>query len=458
VRCSWVAALAILSLSGCAALAPTAADTAPVPEDVRRAVRTVAVVPVSTKQGGQFAPTAAVGTGEGARQGLATGAAGGLVEGLRLSLGTGPLAPAAALIFVPVGIVAGAVGGGAVGAATSVPKPVAEQATSQLDRHRDTLSTLLAQDVVARLPTVGKEAVEAQTAMPQTRLEVSLDHWGLAGGSGADPMMSFFIAASWRLVPATGTTAPAVHRLSIQSVRRPISAWTADDAAALRRAVTEAIAGAAETIVESAFLVQKFQVAGQWDVGGYCGLEPYAPVATFALPTLPLKPPVAASTTPALQWQPFPTDHDRKGDAQALLPRVSRIRYDLRLWAAVVDRPQWVDRSAASNLLWLPGVDQADYRAGDLVYERSGLELVVVTRSGDGAAAETPPRAYVEHRIDAPLLPGTVYLWSVRARFLLDGEERVTPWSFRRSDGASRPIDCASDAPHAGHFFRFRTP
>jgi hypothetical protein len=33
-----------------------------------------------------------------------------------------------------------------------------------------------------------------------------------------------------------------------------------------------------------------------------------------------------------------------------------------------------------------------------------------------------------EHTLETPLAPGTNYFWTVRARFELDGRERVTPW------------------------------
>jgi hypothetical protein len=331
---------------------------------------------------------------------------------------------------------------------------VADQAAVQLDRYRDTMSKLLAREVIDSLPIAGKEAVDAQIAIAQARLEVAVERWGLAGGSGSDPMMSFFVEASWKVVQAMGPPMPAGRRLIVQGMRRRVSEWTAEDGEALRRAVKDALAATAETIVESAFLVQKFHVAGHWAMDRYCGLEPYAPMDGFRLTPVPLKPPLAPSTTPALRWEPFPTERDTKSDGQSLLTRVSRIRYDLRVWAAELDRPQKVDATSLSDLRYWMG---EDYRAGELVYERKGLELPVVMPLEAEGAVGAPARAFVEHTIETRLRPNAVYLWSVRPRFVLDGAERVTTWSFHR-DAATRPMNCELDVPPAGLLYRFRTP
>ncbi len=57
------------------------------------------------------------------------------------------------------------------------------------------------------------------------------------------------------------------------------------------------------------------------------------------------------------------------------------------------------------------------------------------------------------HKIEAPLEPVTEYFWSVRARFELDGQTRVTPWSAALGDPAEGPLQLPRPS-----YFRFKTP
>ena len=54
--------------------------------------------------------------------------------------------------------------------------------------------------------------------------------------------------------------------------------------------------------------------------------------------------------------------------------------------------------------------EEYDWGPGDLVYERAGLR-------GN------------EHRIESALKPATMYFWTVRARYAVDGQPRATRWS-----------------------------
>ncbi|HUM16825.1 MAG TPA: hypothetical protein VL086_14115 [Candidatus Nitrosotalea sp.] len=89
---------------------------------------------------------------------------------------------------------------------------------------------------------------------------------------------------------------------------------------------------------------------------------------------------------PTLRWETFP----RPVDA----PAVSNISYELRIWRAEKNQ------DAPGQGLVLPG---------ELVYARAGLVEPV-------------------HRVETPLEPDTLYLWSIRARFELEGRVRVTDW------------------------------
>ena len=90
----------------------------------------------------------------------------------------------------------------------------------------------------------------------------------------------------------------------------------------------------------------------------------------------------ADSLQPTLSWEAF-------GPAQLGLDpgRVRNVTYELRLWTAA--------RESAPL---------------EVVYARDGL---------------TAP----QHHVETPLTPERRYHWAVRARFELDGQPQVIPWS-----------------------------
>jgi len=93
------------------------------------------------------------------------------------------------------------------------------------------------------------------------------------------------------------------------------------------------------------------------------------------------------SLQPTLRWQPFPRPEDVKADKSGNLNRIQEIRYELRVWKTITGS------------------------SGELVYSRRGL-------------------MFARHQLEEPLEPATKYLWSVRARFVLDGNPRVTEWGL----------------------------
>ena len=134
------------------------------------------------------------------------------------------------------------------------------------------------------------------------------------------------------------------------------------------------------------------------------------------------------SRTPTLRWAPFPGRHETPptgvGDpdrayVQVDPSRVADVRYDLRIWGL---------RGNAR---------------GALVYKRDGL-------SG------------TTHLVEEPLAPDTGYLWSVRARYRVDGEERVADWSLAMlpwDHGASpRVVARETGMIPLANSFRFKTP
>lgn len=104
------------------------------------------------------------------------------------------------------------------------------------------------------------------------------------------------------------------------------------------------------------------------------------------------------SLQPTFRWAPFPNAEEYDESVRTKLARAENVRYDLRVWR---------------GSLWLPfpliPSKQWGLHYGERVYERQGLREPW-------------------HRIEEPLQPTTLYVWSVRARFELDGETRATEW------------------------------
>ena len=108
------------------------------------------------------------------------------------------------------------------------------------------------------------------------------------------------------------------------------------------------------------------------------------------------------SLQPTFQWQLFPRPADDFAD------KVQDVTYELRIWT-MIQGP-----------------------SGKLRYSRDGLKMT-------------------SHKLEEPLEPSFQYLWSVRARFMIDGDMRVTEWGM-----AGLPLRNES-IPNIS-CFRFETP
>lgn len=93
------------------------------------------------------------------------------------------------------------------------------------------------------------------------------------------------------------------------------------------------------------------------------------------------------SLQPTLRWQQFPRAEDQDADKERNLERVEDVSYELRVWKTV-----------------------RGY-SGRLVYARDGL---------------TTPY----HKLEKALEPSSKHLWTVRARFVLEGSPQVTEWGL----------------------------
>lgn len=381
-------------LPGCAT--PPAAYSPPVAEAVRESARLVRVVPLHVTAGeGEPDFGAPVGKGRVAAKEGAIGAGAGLVTGLMLTVAAGPMGPFVAPIMIPALAVSGAATGAAVGWSKAVPVEDARAAEAALARSRDDLTAEVARKITDRLPTVGKAATPGTaegTELPDLRIEVSVDRWGLAGGAGSDPLTGFFVAASFRVVQTRDGSAIAEGQFVEGGPQRPVSEWISHDAAPVARALETTLSRVADAVVDNAFLVHDFHVERPGLKAAICGLRPISPRAIRHFGVFETKPERVGSVSPRLVWESFPRSRDVEDDPSSVLARVADVRYDLRIWTGEHGGP------------------------GELVYQRDGLVLV-------------PVQGAVAHAVQAPLAPASQYLWSVRARFRLDGAERVTRWS-----------------------------
>lgn len=114
------------------------------------------------------------------------------------------------------------------------------------------------------------------------------------------------------------------------------------------------------------------------------------------------------SSQPTLRWQAFP----RPGDLRAApsdMRRIDQVRYDLVI------------------------AEERHLAPARIVYRSEGL---------------SEPK----HTLLSPLRPRSHYFWSVRARFVLDGRQRVTEWSASQPSASNRLVSPSQDS------YRFRTP
>jgi len=114
------------------------------------------------------------------------------------------------------------------------------------------------------------------------------------------------------------------------------------------------------------------------------------------------------SLQPLLRWEAFPRPEYLPGDPGKLIATISNVTYELKIL----------------NL------------AAGVVYERKGL---------------TTPY----HKVEASLQTDTIYSWSVRAQFDLDGHPKVTRWSSMTVEvlGDKAQYSLPHDVP-----LRFKTP
>jgi len=149
------------------------------------------------------------------------------------------------------------------------------------------------------------------------------------------------------------------------------------------------------------------------------------------------------SLQPRLEWEAFPRPKDVEADEDGRRGSLHAVTYDLRIWragganAGVCDAPC----AAPSEASYPIGVCSAlCVFPAELVYERRELTEPV-------------------HTVESPLAPATLYLWTVRARFDLRGQPRVTQWGVLLASDRNPKLPPRRDPtiPSLG-YYRFATP
>lgn len=495
-----ITAIAFLMISGCATPG-WRSFRAPLPEETRRQVRSVAVVP------GQFVPesnfrTFAKSVEEGSAKGVESGAARGALQGAGTALKAGPFGILLLPFMTVLGATVGGVAGGIEGASKSVPAEETQKIEAMIAaavadlKVQETLAERVAVSGPALtgkqmtlLKGLGPTAQERQPAeynfelMPEEQkpstereepaskeprpdyrslsaqgfdmvIETSVRELGFVGGRGDDPSIAFFMTMQVRAVsPRDGLE---LYQGTLSHISRPRTTknWGLNNAALVQREFENAYAGLAERIVEHLFLTHDFNLKSMLVPDVFCMMNPLYP----RQPNVPgmrreLRFGMTDSLTPTFAWEAFPRVEDQEADSSGILKRITDITYDLRVWKGHAGFPD------------------------EMVYEQRRLNAVVrtgevtkqanETNEGQPESANTKPVVLIEriaeHTIEAPLDLASEYYWSVRARFKLDGQTRLTKWSHYRvpnflpmQRGYRDP--CLADYIPVTHYFRFKTP
>ncbi len=405
----------------------------PLPKEIRQHIRSVAVIPTSYAPKNNFL-TFAKSRGTGTAKGAAEGALYGMLEGAQTA---GHLYD---IVLWPFATVAGAVvygiAGGIEGTFKAVPEDEVQKIEAMIAKAIANLNVQekLAEHVMSSgwlltgyqfslIKGIGPATYDEK---PEYRflskegidlaLEVSVKSLGFSGGEKTDPSISFFMNIAVKAFRPSDVAELYSFESSHTSRPRKASEWGRKNAALLQREFETAYASLANQIVENIFLLYNFHVESIWSAHQHCMLKPYYPppsgIGVFTKGKLKFS--EINSLRPAFRWEEFPREKDKKHDSTDILGKVTEITYDLRIWEGRDGYPE------------------------KLVYDRLGLLAP-------------------EHTVEITLKPSTEYFWTVRARFILDGDNRITKWSYSRIP--RMPQDpCSLDYIPLNNYYRFRTP
>lgn len=296
-----------------------------------------------------------------------------------------------------VGMAAGAV----AGAAASPSAWTVRESENAMSRKLQisAMQEALREQVVGAFSARGRIPVELASA--DTLAVVSLSRVRL----NADHQL--YMHATVRLLRRSDWAELSSTEYVYTGPRHTLEAWSENDGARLLAALKEGYESLGAHIHDSVFLLYPFPDR-EWQPSSIFraayGLAPLDPALIGRFLTISQ----VKSLQPTLRWQAYPRAQDLAAAPQDMA-RMRNVRYDL-----VIARNQ--------NLA-----------PAEIVYRREALSRP-------------------EHTLEALLAAGTEYYWTVRARFELDGRERVTSWGYTEHEHRERWTVPSSFS------YRFRTP
>ena len=425
----------LILLSGCATTKPHSFSS-PIPEEVRKQIRHVLIVPAKFEPQIDYHPSVAVGRGVGAAQGTIGGGAAGAVMGASVALGS-VLGVLLLPFFVAGGAVIGGTAGSIAGALRSVPEEKAKQIEETVDNALVTLDVqgimaehvyIAGNDLTDYTYTIFKEiGPSSHEEMPDystlnlegnnTILEVRVIGLGFKGGKGSNPYISVYMKVNARAIDVASSEEIYSDIWNYVSRECPLSEWVENNAQLLHGEFKHCYHSLAENIIERMFLLYEFHVDSESTGSQTCVLQPvYPEYKGIDFFSSKLKYPEVDSLQPTLEWEPFPREKDLIGDKEGILNRTDEITYDLKIWR------------------------EQDFIEDEPLYTRRGI-------------------GRPEHKIEITLERSKKYFWTFRARFKLDDQYRVTKWAHSRIPrGPLKEDPCNLNYIPTTHYFRFKTP
>jgi len=422
---AWFSLLVFALQSGCAALQVKEPETA-YQENLGR----VAVIGLQREAAINFEGFSR-GKGEGAAYG-----AGSTFMSCMTGIGqggcSGEFCGAAIIIMLGICGVVGAIGAVAGAAKAPAADKAAEStqemsALLQVRQIQDSLSSQVAAFAFAQgenLATPAPDSVGQARLTNDYRplagegvdtvLEVALTKAGTRG-AGINAPVQLYMEAHVRLLRTTDNVELFSADYEYAGRRLKLAEWSANDGKALLEGLEAGYTALGSHIFDNVFLLFPFPDRGAHSAGllaAAFGLAPIKPVTRGQLTGDRLFGSHFEWTTvdslhPVLSWQAFPRAADLAG-APGLAGRTGNVRYDLLI-------------AREHNLA-----------PADIVYRRDGLSTAT-------------------HAVQRGLQPDARYFWTVRARFELDGRERVTEWGTTNYQGLDRLTSPNSFS------YRFRT-
>lgn len=320
----------------------------------------------------------------------------------------GPLALILGLVVCPIATPVGAIVG-AVQAPSSGEVHTSEAAISTALAVKKIQDELREQVVAAALAngsslvTVSPESAQHAAQLRDYRslaaagvdtvLEVTLTKVGTeAAASGFNPPLRLYMQALVRLIRTDDNAEVFATDYVYQGENLKLSEWSDNQAERLLRDLQIGYETFGTQIYDNIFLLypfpdRKLQAAGLKGTYGLAPIYPLVSGGSFAADDpwfFPSNWTTVDKLQPTLRWQGFPRATDIT-TAPDEMGRVKNVRYDL-----VISR-------------------EHNLAPAEVVYRREGLSDTV-------------------HTVETSLFASTRYFWTVRARFELDGRERVTEW------------------------------